>query len=391
MSQSRDSLSLDGTPTVVHIANWLRPGGAERMLLRLLARLNRRFFNPVVVTLTEGGGPIYGEIRSLNIPLYCASIPRGLPTPASTIRLVNMVRGFRPALIQGWLYHGSLASLFAAQFLTHRPPVLWNIRHSLHDLSRDKATTRFVIRSCAYTSRFADTIIYNSRRSAEQHEEYGFFDGNRRVISNGFDLSVFRPSLRAAAEVRAELGLSADDALIVHVARFHPTKGHHILLRALASLPGKNYLIMVGHGVDSNNYELLSLMRELGLSDRTFLLGERHDIPRLLAGADVAVSPSFGEAFPNVVGEAMACGIPCVVTDVGESAEIVGRTGRVVPPGSPTLIAAAIQELLELSPKERECLGLRARERIRERYSIATVVQAYDELYRSALDQSKKS
>ncbi|NEP28701.1 glycosyltransferase, partial [Moorena sp. SIO3I6] len=218
----------------------------------------------------------------------------------------------------------------------------------------------------------------------------GYSSQNSCVIPNGFDTSLFKPSLEARAAFRSELGLSEQSILIGLIGRYHPMKDHPNFIRA-ASLLVKEFpdvhFIMVGTEVDQDNNFLSSLIQDLGLSNHIHLLGERSDIPRLTAALDInTLASAYGEAFPLVIGEAMSSGVPCVVTDVGDSAWIVGNTGRVVPPRNSEALARAWKELILMGNEGRKVLGKAARSRIIDSFSINSVVAQYESLYELILD-----
>jgi glycosyltransferase involved in cell wall biosynthesis len=144
--------------------------------------------------------------------------------------------------------------------------------------------------------------------------------------------------------------------------------------------------LLAGDGVEPHNTQLSAWIAETGVAERFHLLGARDDMHRLTAALDVAlVSSAFGEAFPLVVGEAMACAVPCVVTDVGDAAFMVGDGGRVVPARDPAALAEAALELLTQRPQERAALGQRARERIASEFELSAVVARYADLYDEVL------
>jgi glycosyltransferase involved in cell wall biosynthesis len=232
-------------------------------------------------------------------------------------------------------------------------------------------------------------IINNSRNSALAHErELGYCAGKQRVVPNGFDTDEFVASQSARDEVRAELGLPPDALLISLVGRYHPVKDHPSFLKAasilLAQYPSAHFML-VGEGVDAGNAELSAQLRDPRLRAAVHLMGLRDDVQRLTAGADVATSSSLSEGFPNTIGEAMACAVPCVATDVGDSAWLVGSTGRIVPPGRPDALARAWAELIALGAEGRQRLGALARQRVVDHFSIESVVRQYEALYDEAL------
>jgi glycosyltransferase involved in cell wall biosynthesis len=190
--------------------------------------------------------------------------------------------------------------------------------------------------------------------------------------------------------VRAELGLAAHAPLIGLVARFDPQKDHQGFLQAARRLHAHRpdvRFVLAGPGVDQCNGTLARTIAEAGLVNAVHLLGPRSDVPRLMAAFDVAsLSSRWGEAFPNVVAEAMACGIPCVVTDVGDAAEIVGDTGLVVPPCDPQALAGGWERMLALPAEQRRDLGEQARARIAARYDLRQVTQRYETFYSTLCD-----
>jgi len=206
------------------------------------------------------------------------------------------------------------------------------------------------------------------------------------LIPNGFDLGLFKPDPVARRSVRAELGIAEDTVLIGLIARFHPVKGHATFFKAAGLLsltaPGIRF-VLSGDEVTPDNSPLARMIRENQLDGKVHLLGPRPDTARVMAALDIANSASESEAFPNVVAEAMACGVPCVATDVGDSASIICGTGRVVPPHDPEALAEACSELIGMGAPGREELGRRARKRVETAFALATMVRSYETLYQN--------
>ena len=247
--------------------------------------------------------------------------------------------------------------------------------------------TVWTARACARLSRWLpDRIVCCGEAAKRAHIELGYAADKMRVIPNGFDVAAFRPDPAARDSFRRELGLSDSVPLVALVARFNPQKDHRTFIEAagrLHAIAPQIRFLLCGEEVTWGNPELAAWIDGARIRDCCCLLGRREDIPRLTAAVDVATSSSFSEAFPIAVGEAMACGVPCVVTDVGDSALMVGETGVVVPPRDPKALAAGWRKLLqETSRAGRVQLGLAARQRIAERYSMGKVAAQYEELYR---------
>ncbi|MBM3273916.1 MAG: glycosyltransferase [Candidatus Sericytochromatia bacterium] len=371
---------------ILHVITGLDVGGAEMMLIKLLERLSCDEFESTVISLSEGGR-LRGRLEAMGIPVVSAGIRKGLPSPVSMYRLAKIAREFKPNLIQGWMYHGNLASHLAASSLGTRIPVLWNVRQSLYGFSGEKRLTAGIIRMCARLSRWPERILYNSRVSAGQHEAIGYNASRTRIIPNGFDCDKFRPDAGARQRLRNELAVEPTSQLVGLIARFHPMKDHETFFLAAEKLLAGNFdvhFVLAGKGMTRENLELETLLASRPrLAARVHLLGERSDTPFLNAGLDVAtLSSAWGEGFPNVVGEAMACGAPCVVTNIGDSAEVVGDFGLVVPARDPAALARGIASLLDASPQQRYELGRAARRRVLENYSMDVVAGMYTELYR---------
>jgi len=374
---------------VLHAITGLEVGGAENMLVRLLDAGTREKFEPSVLSLMDPEAAPYGtlapQVTALRIPVATLKMPRRHPTLANVWGLCRSVRAADPQLIQGWMYHGNLAATVGAWSLPHRPPVIWNVRHSVHDLSLEKPLTRLIIKLSARLSRLPRAIIYNSRVSAAQHQALGFAAARAVVIPNGFDTARFKPQPDARVRLCRELGIDPARTLVGMIARNHPMKDHGNLVRAAGLLRERGcdvHLVLIGSGVDPANRELCELIGALGLEGRVSLLGERGDVPALIAGLDlVALSSAWGEGFPNVLGEAMASGVPCVATDVGDCTWVLGPHGIIVPPRQSEALAIALGRLIDLGSDARRQLGQAGRARIIQHFSIHEVVRQYEALH----------
>lgn len=362
------------------------------MLWKLLAQADRARFDMHVLCLL-GDGRIGEEIRALGIPVTCL----GIQSPAGAFKAFGKLRRYlrevSPDILQGWMYHGNLAAWFGRLLVGSRVPLVWGVRQSLYDLAREKPATAKVIKFCAFVSKAATKILYNSETARGHHEGIGYASLHGECIPNGFDTDIFCPDETARSGLRRELGLGEDVPVVGMIARFDPMKGHSNFLAAVALLAEQHadvHFILVGRGVDGENPLFQRAAKSAPLVGRMHLLGERQDIPALTAGLDVAVTPSVSEGFANAIGEAMSCGIPCVVTDVGDSAKVLGDCGRVVSPGNSAALAQAISELLRMPVETRRGLGLRARQRVIDEYSISAVAARYEALY-EALAGSKRA
>jgi glycosyltransferase involved in cell wall biosynthesis len=366
---------------VTFVSSGLNTGGAESALLRLLPALRAFGIEPSVVSL-RCAGTVGAQLESLSIPTFYLGLPRPAAFLAAPAEMIRRIRRWRSDVVHGWMYHGNLAASMSAARLGL--PVLWGIRQSLGLGTRDKWLTRRVIATGAVLSAYADAIVYNSAAARQQHERRGYCDRHATVLPNGFDTERLRPDVDAREAIRAELALDQAATVIGHVARFHPAKDHRGFLIAAARLRQQHpaaAFVLAGEGVDASNRELAAAIDSLGLAGSVRLLGRRADIPRLMNAFDVLCLTSSGmEGFPNVIGEAMSCQVPCVGTAVGDVADLIGDTGEVVAPGDPQAVAAALARLLALEPAARAALGAKARQRIIDRYSIGDVARRYADL-----------
>lgn len=353
------------------------------MFLRLLSA-GSQHFEHIVVTLKKEERSIAPQIRALEIPVYELGLRWPVPSLSRALSLRPLTRHLQPDLIQGWMNHGNLMAILASGSLPNRVPVIWNVRQSLKDF-KGKLPTRAIIRANAYFSRRAETIVYVSQTGRKQHEAIGYHSAKGLVIPNGIDCSTFVPDEASRCTVRGELGLPSDGIIIGLIARYDPVKDHRGFIRAAAMVapiyPDVRFLL-IGPGMETAR-DLQVLIRELHLQGRVYLIGERADMPRLNASLDIACSASRAEGFSNAIIEAMACGVPCVVTDVGDSAYVVDHTGIAVRSGDPEAFAAALRNLIFAGPEYRRQLGIKARRRVEREFSLVEVTRRYEELYRT--------
>jgi glycosyltransferase involved in cell wall biosynthesis len=361
----------------------LSTGGAEMMLLKVLEHLDKRFSAHVISLTTMGDiGP---RIQALGIPVDAMGMSSRMPNPFTLIRLARLLKSLAPDVVHTWMYHADLLGGVAAR-LAGVGPIGWCIRHSDLDRGKTKLSTRVVVAACARVSGWVpDRILCCSEVARKVHVASGYAAKKMVVVPNGFDLARFRPDPFARDGLRRELGLAADSLLVGLVGRFDPQKDHAGFLQAAGLLHRRfpsAHFVLAGSRVDAGNRALMDAAQLAGVQSVTHFLGLRADVPRLMAAFDVFVSSSsYGEGFPNVVGEAMACATPCVVTDVGDSAHIVGDAGRVVPPGDFRALAAEVTHLLAMPAEERRAVGARARTRVAENFEVAAVVKRYESFY----------
>jgi len=373
---------------LLFISTGLGVGGAEISLLNLVQNLDRDRFEPHVVSLTDRG-PIGTRLAGLGVPVVALDLARR--PLAGVVDLVRLLRRVKPDVVQTWMYHADLLGGVFAR-LAGAPRVAWGVRNGELRAGVDRRSTIVVARLCAWLSAFIPRAIVSCSHTARDiHRALGYRSQRFVVIANGFDLSQFKPDASAADALRAELGLPRESAIVLHVARLHPHKNHHGLLRAAAMVRRQRpdvHFVLVGEGVANDTVALTEMITAQGLQAGVHRLGLRADAARLMAASDVLVLCSTTEAFPRVLGEALACGTPCVSTDVGDARDIVGECGRIVPPGRDEALAAALLELLGLPAPQRQELSQRARARAEASLDIRRVAREYEALYLSLAEEA---
>ncbi|MEP6957125.1 MAG: glycosyltransferase [Nitrospirota bacterium] len=364
---------------IVHVISDLDTGGAEMMLAKLVGAMDRTRFSNTVISLIDEG-QLGEQIETSGVAVHTLGMKRGRPDMFALPRLIRLFRTLNPTIVQSWLYHADLLSTLAVKF-SGSPTLVWNVRCSDMELKRYSSLTRKVQRVLAWWSATPAAVIVNSEAGKQQHERLGYRPRRWEVIPNGFDTQHFHPDSSLRLSLRKEWHIQEGGVIIALVARVDPMKDHAAFLEAAQQVARARQnvcFLLVGKGTQT----LAASVAAKGLTDRVRILGYRGDIEGLLPGVDMlCLSSAFGEGFPNVLGEAMACGIPCVSTDVGDARSIIGDTGLVVPVRAPASLAQAIIDLIDRGPAACEQLGRAARARIETDFSLARIVGSYTTLY----------
>lgn len=370
-------------PVIAHVITGLNTGGAEMMLARLVARHQVSAFRPIVYCLTDEG-PIADQIRALDIPVRNLGLRRGAPNPLVAASLARRLKRERVAVVQTWLYQADLVGGLAARLAG--VPVAWGIHNSRLDGDAVGRTLAVSIRACRVASRIVpDCIVCCAESARAVHIEMGYPASKMTVLPNGFELDRFQANPEARHRIRAELGIDPGAPVVLIAGRFVPLKNHRLFVEAAGIVANRRpdaQFVMVGEGLDQSNRELSGWIDATGMPFRFHALGRRTDMPDLLSATDIVALTSRTEAFPLVIGEAMATGIPCVSTDVGDARELIGDTGRVVPVSDAPAFAAALSDLMTLPREERCALGRRARIRMESQFDINNIAERYDHLWR---------
>ncbi|OQM77582.1 glycosyl transferase family 1 [Pseudaminobacter manganicus] len=373
--------------TIIHIITGLSDGGAEAVLYRLLTA-DRSGARHAVVSLGDTGkyGPM---LQAAGVTVHALGMPKGRLTLRGLARLYRLLRRERPDVVQTWMYHANLVGGVVARLVGCRR-VVWGIHHTTLVPGTTGRSTRIVDWLCARLSYWMPKAIIACANGARQvHVASGYDARKFEVVPNGYDISVFSPDAGSRTRVRREIGIPAEASVIGLVGRWDPQKDHANLIRATAILRAKHpglHLVLVGNECDENNAALGRLLQSSGGPDKIHLLGRRADVPAVMNALDLHILSSYSEAFPNVVAEAMGCGTPCVVTDVGDAGLIVGDIGWVVPPKNSTALAEAIADALdELQDAPRWCARqYAARQRIVSEFSLDGMVSRYRQVWDAA-------
>lgn len=370
---------------IIHLITDLDIGGAEAMLHKLLLNMDRTKFENVVISMMDKG--FFGlELEKEDIKVFELCMRRGKPDLLKINKLIKIIKEENPDIIQTWLYHADFLGLILKIFFKDIK-LIWNIRCSNIDFRQYSPITAIIVKTLSAFSGKPDAVIVNSNSGKKFHQQLGYKPKVWVTINNGFDLNKFSPiSSEEKLILRVNMGLNANDIIIGMVARYDYMKGHDLLLEAvdiLINSKGCQFIkfVLVGKGIDEYNDKLLAKLDKFGFRDRFVMMGERKDVHKIIPVFDIYISSSLGEGFPNVIGEAMACQVPCVVTDVGDCAVLVGKYGEVVPPQNADLLAQGLVKMILKSEKDRNEIGMRSRAFIKENYTIESISKDYQRLY----------
>lgn len=369
------------TQSILFLTRSLDRGGAERQLVVLANGLARRG-HAVAVAIFFSGGAYESELAGSGVRLIHLGKKSRWDILPFISRLVRLLRKERPAVLHSYLGVPNIL-VVALKPLLSGTRIVWGVRASNMDLARYDWLSRLAYVLERRLARFAHRIIANSRAGKHHAIANGFPADRIVVIPNGIDTDCFRPNPEGRLRVRAEWGLGDHEILISLVGRLDPMKDHPVFLEAASNITRVRHdvrFVCVGGGPADYAEALKQRAAALGLTNQLIWVGARDDMPAVYSALDIASSSSsYGEGFSNSIAEAMACGVPCVVTDVGDSALIVGDTGSVVPPGDYNALATAIGRLIDLPHEERRVLGELCRARVVSEFGIDRLIQRTEE------------
>jgi glycosyltransferase involved in cell wall biosynthesis len=365
-------------------------GGAQRMLVRLLLADPEATSQYMVLVLRRAGA--WGEqLRAAGVTVHELGMDSILDMPRVFFQLKKLIRSFDPDIVQTWMYHADFLGGLAARLSGHKN-IIWGIRRTSLSLS-DSKSTLLIMKICAILSRWIPTKIISVAEAGKQAHIKAGYDAKRMlVIPNGFDFSnlVATPDQRRA--LRQACHFSDNELVIGCLGRFHPAKGQDNFVKAAAIVAKHNNkvkFLLIGQDCDTNNPKLIGWLNEHGLNERFVLLGERNDVPICLAAMDVFCMPSRTEGFPNGLGEAMAMGLLCVATEVGDTAVLAGNTAILIPAQDEHALADGLLEAINLSEGQRKQMGQYAKQRVMAEFSIEKACERFDAVYRTITSRSE--
>ncbi len=352
---------------ILFLARQLNIGGAERQLVILANDLASRG-HEVVIASYYPGGALSEKLDSGRVRLISLGKRSRWDLFSLYIKVLRVMRQERPAVLHGWMHTQNVVATFVRIFHP-KVKLFWCVRSSNLESVLDRVELLAVWLQ-SRLSGFADCVVVNSVAGLEHLVSGGIAREKMVFIPNGIDTNVFYPDEAEGKRVRAEWGISDSEKIIGKVARYDPIKNHPLFLKAAARIAAERpevRFVCVGHGKASYVKHLQDLTRTLGIENRVQWVKARPDVRAVYNALDIFCSASLSEGFPNVIGEAMACGRHCVVTDVGDSKLVVGGTGIAVPPDDVEALVAALRQKLDAA----DALNLRARQRILENFTVA--------------------
>jgi glycosyltransferase involved in cell wall biosynthesis len=369
---------------VLHIITGLKRGGAETLLYRI-CQFDEDYEHTVVsLTDAQNYGKLLGKI---NISVHALNFPNGKIKISGLVKLYKLIKKIKPDVVQTWMSHADLIGGIIARCAGIKN-IFWGVHHTFLIRGKSKIATMLIVRLNAILSFvIPKKIIYCAKKSREIQESIGFKKSKGIVIQNGYDIKSFKEDMSLERNFRDEIGISPDSFVIGHVGSFDPLKDQKTLIESLAYLNCNKFnftAVLVGTNLDSTNKKLVKLISDNGLSSHVHLLGIRNDISAVMNGIDIFILSSISEAFPNVLNEAMACSTPCITTNVGDAALIVGNTGWIVETRNPKALAeASIEAIKEKNSNKKSWMHRKesCRKRIVNNFDFEKMIKKYKEVW----------
>ena len=373
---------------IIHIVTGLGDGGAEHTLFKIC---KHDIKNKHIVISFKRYGKYFSLLNKLGIKVYCLNA--SFFSIHKFFFLIKLLQSLKPDIVQTWLVHADFVGSIAAR-LAGIKKILWNVRYSNIEIDKSKLTTILIIKTLAKLSYIIpEIIVINSKKAKKIYESKGYDKRKLKYIPNGYDLSTLKVSKSQKIDFQKKIKIKKQIPLIGYVARYDPLKDHLNLLNALSLIRLKDkdfFCILVGSNINKNKI-LINEIKKLKLNDCIRLLGPMNNVSKVMNSLDIHILSSASEGFPNVVAEAMAHKTPCVVTNVGDSSYIVGKTGWVVPPNDSVKLAKAIKTALnEIGTKNWNKKCNLARERIKQKFSIDKMIKSYNKSWIKVYKKNNK-
>jgi len=373
---------------IIHIVTGLGDGGAEHTLFKIC---KYDIKNKHIVISFKRYGKYFSLLNKLGIKVYCLNA--SFFSIHKFFFLIKLLQSLKPDIVQTWLVHADFIGSIAAR-LAGIKKILWNVRYSNIEIDKSKLTTILIIKVLAKLSYIIpEIIVIVSKKAKKIYESKGYDKRKLKFIPNGYDLSNLKGSEVQKIDFQKKIKIKKQIPLIGYVARYDPLKDHLNLLNALSliRLKGKDFFcILVGSNINKNKI-LISEIKKLRLNNCVRLLGPVKNVSKVMNLLDIHVQSSASEGFPNVVAEAMVHKTPCVVTNVGDSSYIVGKTGWVVPPNDSVKLAKAIETAFnEIGTKNWNKKCNEARVRIKQKFSLSKMIKSYNKVWIKVFKKNNK-
>lgn len=358
-------------PVVVHvITNFAGVGGAEMMLSRLVAQTQAEYEHIIIALMNVSD--VYTETLKLCSSHYSLNW-KGINSFNVVLKLRKLLQQIQPNVVQGWMYHANAMASLSLLGMQQKPPVFWGVHHSLASSKEESLSTKVALNLSKIFSQQPKGIVYCAHSSLEQHQAFGFNNANQQVIANGVALDQF--------QVNEQLH---EPITIGFAGRYHTAKGYAYLLQVIAELKDQPIIFKIaGSGANLDTPEIKQAFAEHQLDpQKVQLFDQVSGMPAFYQSLDAFLMTSITEGFPNVLVEAMASGLPCITTDVGDAKYIVEDMGWVVAPRDVAALKAAILEYVKLSQADKHSLKQQTRARVEQNFSIQHVSQQYMTVWR---------
>lgn len=358
---------------MVHvITNFAGVGGAEMMLARLIKQTQNEY-DHVVISLMKTSD-VYADTLAI-CSSHSALAWNGLNSFSVLARLKNLLKQLAPKTVQCWMYHANVMTSLSVLGLANKPKVFWGIHHSLASPKEESIATKLSLAISKMLSAKPAGIIYCAHSSLHQHQQYGLNNSNARVIANGVSLDKFQPNPQINEPI-----------VIGFAGRYHTAKGYPYLFETIAKLKDQPIIFKIaGQGANRDNPEIKGYFEQYQLDENQVqLLDQISDMPAFYRSIDAFLMTSITEGFPNVLVEAMASGLPCISTDVGDAKYIMQELGSIVSPRDADALAKAVMDYVYLSPSQKLELKQLTRQRVEQNFSIEYVSQQYVAAWRQS-------